>query len=730
VTEAEAAVELERLAHEIARHNRLYHADDSPEISDSDYDALVRRNAELERQFPQLVRPDSPSRQVGAAPEGPLAKVRHALPMLSLDNAFADSEVADFAARVRRFLKLGEADEVALTAEPKIDGLSCSLRYEKGVLVLAATRGDGTTGEDVTPNARTIEDIPQRLRPSPSGEGTGVGLVARPEPDSPHPNPSPEGEGLIPDLFEIRGEVYMSKADFAALNARQAEAGGKIFANPRNAAAGSLRQKDPAITQARPLRFYAHGWGEASALPADTQLGMMRAIEAWGVPVSADLQVFTEIEPLLAFYRAIEAKRADLPFDIDGVVYKVDRLDWQRRLGQVARAPRWALAHKFPAERAQTTLLAIDIQVGRTGKLTPVARLEPVGVGGVTVTNATLHNADEIARLGVRPGDRVLIQRAGDVIPQVLENLTGDADRPAYVFPDHCPECGSEAVREEGEVDIRCTGGLICPAQRVERLRHFVSRHALDIEGLGLVHIESFFRDGLLQSPADIFRLRDKRSELVQRERWAETSVDNLLAAIDAKRKPALDRFLYALGIRHVGEVTARDLARRYCSWAAFESMIGRALDARHDVTPALGEDERKFRQRRDKAVVAAIETPNIGPEVAGAILDFFDEPHNREVLADLFAAGVAPADLLWETKESPVTGKILVFTGALETLSRDEAKAQAEALGAKVAGSVSAKTDLIIAGPGAGSKLKKAQELGVEVIDEAGWNALVAGAA
>jgi DNA ligase (NAD+) len=696
VTEAEAAAELARLAAEIAHHNRLYHADDAPEISDADYDALVRRNAALERQFPHLVRPDSPSRGVGAAPEGPLAKVRHALPMLSLDNAFSDEEVADFVGRVRRFLKLADDEPVALTAEPKIDGLSCSLRYEKGALVLAATRGDGTTGEDVTPNARTISDIPQRLPPG------------------------------APDLFEIRGEVYMSKADFAALNQRQAESGGKIFANPRNAAAGSLRQKDPAITEARPLRFYAHGWGETSALPADTQHGVMRAIEGWGVPLSTDLEVFTDIAPLLAFYRGIEAKRADLPFDIDGVVYKVDRLDWQRRLGQVARAPRWALAHKFPAERAQTTLLAIDIQVGRTGKLTPVARLEPVGVGGVTVTSATLHNADEIARLGVRPGDRVLIQRAGDVIPQVLENLTPDADRPPYVFPTECPECGSEAVREEGEVDVRCTGGLVCPAQRVERLRHFVSRHALDIEGLGLVHIESFFKDGLLQSPADIFRLREKREALVSRERWAETSVDNLLAAIDAKRRPPLDRFLFALGIRHVGEVTARDLARRYGSWAAFMAMIDRALGARGDFEPTLGEPERKARQRRDAAVVAAIETPNIGPEVANALLDFFEEPHNREVLAALEAAGVHPADLVWETKESPVTGKTLVFTGTLETLSRDEAKAQAEALGAKVAGSVSAKTDLVIAGPGAGSKLKKAQDLGVEVIDEAGWNALV----
>jgi DNA ligase (NAD+) len=692
---AEAAAELERLAREIARHNRLYHGKDAPEISDSEFDALVRRNAAIEARFPDLVRADSPSRQVGAAVEGPLAKVAHALPMLSLDNAFADEEVRDFVGRVRRFLRLGEDEEVALTAEPKIDGLSCSLRYEKDILVLAATRGDGSVGEDVTPNARTIGDIPQRLR------------------------------GSVPDVFEIRGEVYMSKADFAALNARQVEAGGKIFANPRNAAAGSLRQKDPAITAARPLRFYAHGWGEASDLPADTQLGMMGAIEQWGVPVSEDLECFTDIDRMLAFYRGIEAKRADLPFDIDGVVYKVDRLDWQRRLGQVARAPRWALAHKFPAERAETTLEAIHIQVGRTGKLTPVARLTPVSVGGVTVTNATLHNADEIARLGVRPGDRVLIQRAGDVIPQVLENLTPDADRPPYVFPDQCPECGSEAVREEGEVDIRCTGGLICPAQRVERLRHFVSRHALDIEGLGIVHIESFFRDGLLQSPADIFRLT--RERLLARERWAEVSAANLIAAIDAKRRPPLDRFLYALGIRHVGEVTARDLARRYRSWDNFRAMIEGALKVRSEMQPEEGEEERKFLQRRDKAVVAAVETPNIGPEVANALLDFFEEPHNREVLDDLREAGVRPEDVVWETKDSPVTGKTIVFTGALETLSRDEAKAQAEALGAKVAGSVSAKTDLVVAGPGAGSKLKKAQDLGVEVIDEAAWNALVA---
>ena len=703
LSEREAADELERLAAEIARHNLLYHAQDAPEISDADYDALVRRNAALEERFPHLIRDDSPSKQVGAAPAGHLSKVRHALPMLSLDNAFSEAEVGDFFARVRRFLNLGGDAEIAATAEPKIDGLSCSLRYEKGLLVQAATRGDGTTGEIVTGNVRTIADVPERLDGAPA-------------------------------VFEVRGEVYMAKKDFAALNARllaetEDPAKARQFANPRNAAAGSLRQKDVSVTASRPLRFFAHGWGEVSTLPADSHYAVMKAIESWGLPVAADLRRVTGLDALLAHYHAIEARRADYDFDIDGVVYKVDRLDWQRRLGQVARAPRWALAHKFPAERAETILEAIDIQVGRTGKLTPVARLTPVSVGGVTVTNATLHNADEIARLGVRVGDRVLIQRAGDVIPQVLENLTPEAARPAYVFPDHCPECGSEAVREEGEVDIRCTGGLICPAQRVERLRHFVSRHALDIEGLGLVTIESFFRDGLLQSPADIFRLAARRQLLLERERWAETSVDNLLAAIEARKTPPLDRFLLALGIRHVGEVTARDLARRYGSLAAFRTKVDEALAIRRDAQPLEDEAESKFLQRRDKQVVAAIETPNIGPEVANAILDFFEEPHNREVVEDLMRVGVRPADVVWQTRESSVTGQTLVFTGSLETLSRDEAKAQAEALGAKVAASVSARTDLVIAGPGAGSKLKKAQELGIRVIDEAQWAEIVAGA-
>jgi len=705
-TESQAAERLAFLAAEIARHNALYHGDDAPEISDADYDALVRENNALETEFPQLIRPDSPSRLVGSAPTGHLTKVAHALPMLSLDNAFADEDVVDFVGRVRRFLSLGAEEPVALTAEPKIDGLSCSLRYEKGVLVLAATRGDGTTGEDVTANVRTIDDIPERLS---AGD-----LLSSP-----------------PDVFEIRGEVYMAKADFAALNSRLLEeaedpAKARQFANPRNAAAGSLRQKDPSVTASRTLRFLAHGWGEASALPADTQKRVMDAIAAWGLPVSDDFVRVEGAEQALSHYRAIEAKRADLPFDIDGVVYKIDRLDWQKRLGFVARAPRWAIAHKFPAEKAQTLLRDIDIQVGRTGKLTPVARLEPVTVGGVVVTNATLHNADEIGRLNVWPGDRVVVQRAGDVIPQIVDNLSRDEGRGSWPFPQTCPECGSAAEREPGEVDYRCTGGLICPAQRVERLRHFVSRHALDIEGLGLTHIESFFHDGLIQSPADIFRLT--KDTLLSRERWAETSAGNLIAAIDAKRNPPLDRFLFALGIRHVGEVTARDLARRYRSWTELKAMIDRAIEARDTAVPAVGETDEKFTARIAKELAAIVETSGVGPEVALALVDFFAEPHNAEAVADLLSQ-LQPADVIHETRASAVSGKTVVFTGTLETMSRDEAKAQAEALGAKVAGSVSAKTDLVVAGPGAGSKLKKATDLGIQVIDEAGWAQIVADA-
>ncbi|SNS17072.1 DNA ligase (NAD+) [Sphingomonas laterariae] len=700
---AAAADRLSWLATEIARHNALYHGDDAPEITDAEFDALMRENAAIEAAFPQLVRADSPSRAVGAMPAGPLAKVPHAKAMLSLDNAFADEDVTDFVDRIRRFLRLGAGEPVAITAEPKIDGLSCSLRYEHGRLVQAATRGDGAVGEDVTPNVRTIADIPQQL---PAG---------------------------APDLFEVRGEIYMAKADFRALNARllaEAEdpAKARQFANPRNAAAGSLRQKDAGVTAARPLRFLAHGWGEVAVLPADTQYGVMRAIAGWGFPVSDALVRVDSPEAMLAHYRGIEAERADLPFDIDGVVYKVDRLDWQERLGFVARAPRWAIAHKFPAEQAQTTLRAIDTQVGRTGKITPVARLEPVTVGGVVVTNATLHNADEIERLGVRPGDRVVVQRAGDVIPQIVANLTRDEERAPWHFPTQCQECGSALAREEGEVDWRCTGGLICPAQRVERLRHFVSRHALDIEGLGLTHIEAFFKDGLTHSPADIYRLHEQREALVARERWAETSVDNLIRAIDAKRTPPLDRFLFALGIRHVGEVTARDLARRYSSWDALTAKIDEARQRRAELVQAVGETDEKFRARAAKELAAVIETPGIGPEVAQALVDFFAEPHNQDVLADLLGQ-VRIEAVVHETRASEVTGKTVVFTGSLETMSRDEAKAQAEALGAKVAGSVSAKTDLVVAGPGAGSKLKKAADLGIKVIDEAGWQAIVAAA-
>jgi DNA ligase (NAD+) len=674
LTEAEAANRLMRLAKEIARHDKLYHDQDTPEISDADYDALVRENRELEEALPQLVRADSPSKRLGAAPTSALAKVAHARPMLSLENAFSADEVREFVGRVRRFLNLPASEPVALTAEPKIDGLSCSLRYDGGKLVLAATRGDGTIGEDVTPNARTIGDVPQML--------TGA-----------------------PDILEVRGEVYMSKADFAALNERQEAAGGKIFANPRNAAAGSLRQKDAGVTAARPLRFLAHGWGEISEPLGATQCEAMARLAALGFPVSDLLKRCDTIDEALARYAAIEERRADLPFDIDGVVYKVDRLDWQERLGQVARAPRWGLAHKFPAEKAETELLAIDIQVGRTGKLTPVGRLKPVGVGGVIVQNVTLHNRDEIARLGLRVGDRVRIQRAGDVIPQVVENLTRDEKREPYIFPDHCPECQSEAVAEDGEVDVRCTGGLICPAQRIERLKHFVSRGAMDIDGLGEKSIVEFVELGWLTGPADIFRLKDHRGELIGREGWQQVSVDKLLAAIEARKGFDPARFLFGLGIRHVGIVTAKDLLKAFST-----------IEGLHDAATGEGAE----------AELSAVE--GVGPVVAEALADFFHEPHNREELAELLALA-KPAAFVSTARETEWTGKTIVFTGTLETMSRDEAKAQAERLGARAAGSVSAKTDLVVVGPGAGSKLKKAEELGIRVATEAEWAEIVAGA-
>lgn len=678
LSEADAANELMRLAKAIARHNRLYHAQDTPEISDAEYDALVRRNAELEAAFPHLVRADSPSAAVGhEVAASPLSKVRHEVRMMSLDNAFADEEVAEFLARVRRFLNLPLDAEIAVTAEDKIDGLSCSLRYEHGQLVRAATRGDGQVGEDVTANVAHIPDIPQALR------------------------------GDVPDLFEIRGEVYMAKQDFAALNAAQQEAEARLFATPRNAAAGSLRQKDARVTAARPLRFLAHGWGAVSGLPEESQLAMMQRIESWGVPVSPDLVRCGSLEEMLAHYRGIGERRAGLPYDIDGVVYKVDRLDWQARLGAIGKAPRWALAHKFPAERAETTLEAIDIQVGRTGKLTPVGRLAPVLVGGVTVTNVTLHNRDEIARLGLRIGDRIVLQRAGDVIPQVVDNLTREVPRDPYVFPDHCPQCQAEAVAEEGEVDVRCTGGLTCPAQRFERLRHFVSRAALDIEGLGEKSILEFLKLGWLQSPADIFRLKNHRGDLIGRAGWQDKSVDNLLAAIEAKRTPDAARLLFGLGIRHVGAVTARDLLKRFATLPALRDLVQRAQG---------GDDE---------ARTELLSIDGVGPVVVEALGDFFHEPHNVAVWDDLLTE-TAPLPYVVETRDSAVAGKTVVFTGKLETMSRDEAKAQAERLGARSAGSVSAKTDLVVAGPGAGSKLKQAAALGIEVIDEAAWAEIV----
>jgi len=686
LTEAEAVAELAQLAAGIAHHNRLYHDQDAPEISDADYDALVRRNAAIEARFPHLVRDDSPSRVVGATPSGPLAKVRHARPMLSLDNGFSDEDVAEFVERVRRFLRLSADEAVALTAEPKIDGLSCSLRYEGRRLVQAATRGDGTIGDVVTPNVAFVEGIPQVLPPT------------------------------APDLFEVRGEVYMAKADFAALNqrlldeARESgdESKARQFANPRNAAAGSLRQKDAAVTATRPLRFIVHGWGEHSALPGQTQTEVMDAVTGWGFGNTALRVRCPETADALTRYRMIEQQRADLDYDIDGVVYKIDRLDWQDRLGQVGRAPRWAIAHKFPAQQAQTALRAIDIQVGRTGKLTPVARLEPVTVGGVVVTNATLHNADEIERLGVRPGDRVVLQRAGDVIPQIVDNLTRDEPRPTWAFPTTCPVCDSAAEREEGEVDYRCTGGLICAAQRVERLIHFCSRGAMDIRGLGFQQIEDFFNDGLIHAPADIFRLREE--QLLARKKKGDVWAANLLTAIDEKRRPDPVRFLFGLGIRHVGAITARDLLKVF---GTVERIAAVAIAARED--PAA------------RAEIEAVS--GVGPVVAEALIDFFAEPHNRAAWDDLLTE-VRPSAFVNDVRDSEVNGQTVVFTGTLETMSRDEAKAQAEQLGARVSGSVSAKTDLVIAGPGAGSKEKKARELGVRVIDEAEWNRIVASSA
>ena len=689
LTESEAARELERLAGEIRHHDERYYREDAPEISDADYDALRRRNQAIEARFPELVRADSPSERVGAAPSEKFDKVAHKVAMLSLGNAFSDEDVEDFCARIRRFPNLKEGEELALTAEPKIDGLSATLIYEKGALVLGATRGDGREGENVTRNLRTVGDIPAKL----------------------------QGEGW-PDLLEVRGEVYMSHSDFAALNARHAKEGKPEFANPRNAAAGSLRQLDPEVTASRPLRFFAYTWGQVSELPADTQSGVIEAFGAWGFPVNPMMRRCTSVEELLGAYRTIEAARATLDYDIDGVVYKVDRLDWQDRLGFVSRSPRWAIAHKFPAEQATTVLEKIEIQVGRTGALTPVARLHPVTVGGVVVSNATLHNEDEIARKDIRPGDTVVVQRAGDVIPQVVSVVLDKRpkDSAPFEFPTLCPECGSHAVREtnpsSGKLDAvrRCTGGLICPAQAVERLKHFVSRNALDIEGLGAKQIAAFHADGLIAQPDDIFTLQERDAgkpegeRLKDREGWGETSAGNLFAAIDARRTVGLDRFIFALGIRHVGETTGRLLARTYGTLEAFEAQM----------VAAAGGDETA---RTDLDAI-----DGIGPVVAEAIVEFFGEAHNLEVLRRLKEAGVAPAPVEAAATDTPLAGKTIVFTGTLEAMGRNEAKARAEAMGAKVSGSVSAKTDIVVAGPGAGSKLKKAEELNLQILTEEEW--------
>jgi DNA ligase (NAD+) len=668
-----------RLQTEIAEHDRRYHGEDAPIISDAEYDELRRRYAALEEAFPQLAGADSLSRKVGAAPSEKFAKVRHRVPMLSLGNIFADEEVEEFCARVRRFLGLGESVPLEFVAEPKIDGLSCSLRYENGELIQAATRGDGYEGEDVTANVRVVQAIPKQLRGAPK-------------------------------IFEARGEVYMRHADFAALNARQAAAGKPIYANPRNFAAGSLRQLDPRITADRPLQFFAYAWGEVGQPIASTQFGAIEAMHRFGLPTNPLAKLCRSTAEMLTQYRSIEEKRATLGYDIDGVVYKVNDLALQQRLGFVSRSPRWAVAHKFPAEQAMTIVEAIEINVGRTGALTPIAKLKPVTVGGVVVANATLHNEDEIGRKEVRVGDTVVVQRAGDVIPQILSVVLDKRPSGAepYQFPEVCPVCGSAALREidekTGGKDVvrRCTGTLICPAQAVEGLKHFVSRNAFDIEGLGEKLIELFFTEGLIRTPADIFTLHARdgqgRPPLREWEGFGETSARNLFEAIDARRTVPLNRFLYALGVRHIGETNARRLARHFGDWDSLRA-AARAEDAAEEIS-AIG---------------------GIGPVVAEAIADFFAEQRNEAALDALVKeVTIEPMEAI--AAGHPLAGQTIVFTGSLEKMTRDEAKAVAERLGARVSGSISAKTNLVVAGPGAGSKLAKARELGVETIDEEEW--------
>ncbi len=698
LTEPEVAAELQLLAIEIAAHDARYYQEDDPTVTDAEYDALRRRNQVLETAFPHLIREDSPSKWVGAAPAAGFGKIEHAVPMLSLGNAFDEDDIREFFARIRRFLNLSEDDQVTLVGEPKIDGLSISLRYEEGKFVQAATRGDGRVGENVTTNARTIEEIPDRLSSD------------------------------FPAVLEIRGEIYMSHVDFAALNEARKASEAQVFANPRNAAAGSLRQLDPSITAQRPLRFFGYSWGEISEPPADNQWDFLQRLKSWGFPINPETRRCDTPEDIMALHAGIGAKRALLGYDIDGVVYKVDRLDWQNRLGFVSRAPRWAIAHKFPAEKALTILKEIDIQVGRTGALTPVARLEPVTVGGVVVSNATLHNEDYIVERDIHIGDTVTIQRAGDVIPQVLDVIADKRPEDArpYKIPDHCPECGSLAVREVGEAVRRCTAGLICPAQRLESLKHFVSRQALDIDGFGGKHIEAFENDGLIDGPGDIFRLRDHAGVLRGREGWGDKSVDNLLDAIEERRSIGLDRLIYALGIRQVGETTARLLARTYGSYDAWRTAMEQVSLERHDDA-----EERKNPDLIGDAYAELCNIDTIGMTVADELAGFFDADNveNRRMLDDLGAELNVEDMVPPETTDSTLSGKTVVFTGTLETMTRSEAKVKAESLGAKVSGSVSKKTDYVIVGADAGSKAKKAADLGITVLSEENWQDMIGGA-
>jgi DNA ligase (NAD+) len=682
LTEEEARAELAFLAEEIKRHDRLYYTDAAPEISDADYDALRRRNAAIEARFPELIRSDSPAGRVGVAPAAGFAKVTHTRPMLSLENAFEEADVRDFFAGVRNFFRrtsteaLVAEDKIEIMAEPKIDGLSIALRYESGRLVLGATRGDGVTGENVTANIRTLATVPEVL-----------------------------SDAGWPELIEIRGEVYLERTGFFALNEERARQGESVFANPRNAAAGSLRQLDPAITARRPLKFFAYAWGEASAPFARTHEEALARFRDWGFTVNQRSRLCRGLDEALAYYREIAAERASLPYDIDGVVYKVNDLALQERLGMVSRAPRWAVAQKFPAQQAQTVLQDISIQVGRQGSLTPVAMLEPITVGGVVVQRATLHNEDEIQRKDVRIGDTVVVQRAGDVIPQIVSIVLERRPKDAvpYQFPDHCPICGSLAVREPGQVARRCTGGLICAAQAVERLRHFVSRDCFDVEGLGEKHITPFWEDGLIRQPGDIFRLDPE--VIAKREGWGGLSARNLLTAIDQRRRISLDRFINALGIPQVGQATARLLARHYRSFAAWRSEMEAAQNP------------------ESEALTGLLDIGGIGESMAADIIGFFAEPHNRAVLDDLVReVTVLDYEGPAQRAVSPLAGKTIVFTGSLESMSRSEAKARAEALGANVTSSVSAKTDYVVTAADPGSKATKAAALGVKLLDEADW--------